>query len=963
MTKLSPMMQQYMDCKRRYPDAVLFFRLGDFYEMFYEDAQVVSRELGLTLTARNKQAGEGIPMAGVPVRAHQQYVAQLIEKGFTVAIAEQLEDASKTKGMVERDVVRVITPGVVLDADNLDAKASNYVGAIDTLGDGSASSYGLAYLDVSTGDLRATEVSSLADLISELGRAETRELLVPEYAEGLAEILGKHLTGVFIRSKHREYFSPEGLIRAVSKGPRLGGHMQQEGYFHGADAVSKLLVGARSSSLRSPELVESASSAVLRYVVKTQRGIPSHVRPVSTYRSQSFLVIDESTKANLELTETLMGGRRSGSLLSVLDKTVTSMGGRRLRQWLNYPLVDVDAIRARHDSVEELIAYPAVRQDVRAALDQVYDIERLCGRVSSGSANAKDLRALLSTLEQIPQVQDILSECSSDLLVTLHDALDPCEELCALIERAIVDEPPTALTEGGMFKLGYHDELDELIDLSTNGKDWMLAYEVKQRAETGISSLKIKYNKVFGYFLEVTKSNLDQVPEDYIRKQTLSNAERYFTDELKEKEEKILNAEGLRQTLEYSLFEELRATVGDQIARLMRTASELSNLDVVSGLAELAQRREYCRPEMTDEPILEIEEGRHPVVENSMRDGERFVPNDVSLGQGRRVGIITGPNMAGKSTVIRQVALISLLAQIGSFVPARAARLGVVDKIFSRVGASDNLAKGQSTFMVEMTETAHILNNATNRSLIILDEIGRGTATFDGLSIAWAVVEHMHETIGGLTLFATHYHELTELAQSLEASFNMSIAVKEWQDDIIFLRKLVDGPANHSYGIQVGRLAGLPDGVVNRAKEILEVLEAGRFEELQASERPARPRPLSTPISDTIEGGVSIAQTLGQDPRTQAARPAPAPAPAREHAPAPAPAPAVEAEFEPAHASRDAAAAPAGVDPRSQLSLFGSGVSRAEEEVLASLRDVSIGHLTPLDALNLLDKLSRQLKQ
>jgi DNA mismatch repair protein MutS len=957
MTKLSPMMQQYMDCKRRYPDAVLFFRLGDFYEMFYEDAEVVARELGLTLTSRNKQAGEGVPMAGVPVRAHQQYVAQLIDKGFTVAIAEQLEDASKTKGMVDRDVVRVVTPGVVLDTDNLDAKASNYVGAIDTLGDGSTSSYGLAYLDVSTGDLRATEVSSLADLLSELGRAEVRELLVPEYADGLQPTLAKHLPGVFIRAKHRDYFSPEGLLRAVSKGPRLGGHMQQEGYFHGADAVARVLAGARSSSLQAPELVASASAAVLRYVVKTQRGIPSHVRPVETYRSRSFLVIDESTKANLELTETLMGGRRSGSLLSVIDKTVTAMGGRRLRQWLNYPLVDLRAISARHDAVAELISYPAVRQDIRAALDQVYDIERLCGRVSSGSANAKDLRALLSTLEQIPQVQDILADCACDLLVTLHDALDPCEELCALIERALVEEPPTALTEGGMFKLGYDDELDELIDLSVNGKDWMLRYEAEQRQATGISSLKVKFNKNFGYFVEVTKANLDQVPDDYVRRQTLTNAERYTTEELSEMAEKILNAEELRQTLEYSLFEDLRATVGGEIARLMRTASELSNLDVVSGLAELAQRREYCRPEMTDAPILEIEDGRHPVVENSMRDGERFVPNDVALGPDRRVGVITGPNMAGKSTVIRQVALISLLAQIGSFVPASAAKLGVVDKIFSRVGASDNLAKGQSTFMVEMTETAHILNNATDRSLIILDEIGRGTATFDGLSIAWAVVEHMHDVIGGMTLFATHYHELTELARTLDASFNMSIAVKEWQDDIIFLRKLVDGPANRSYGIQVGRLAGLPDGVVGRAKEILAVLEAGHFEELQSEKRPAGAPSLGAPAPAPAPAheGVSVAQALGQSPKAPA-RPI-APAPETEPAPAPEPAPGAEPV---AAGAPEAAGAP---DPRAQLSLFGSGVSRAEEEVLASLRDVSIGHMTPLEALNLLDKLSRQLRQ
>ncbi len=952
--KLTPMMQQYMECKERYPDAILFFRLGDFYEMFFEDAEVVARELGLTLTARSKEKDGGIPMAGVPHHASQGYIAQLIEKGFTVAVAEQLEDASTTKGMVRRDVVRVITPGVVLDTDNLDARAPNYVAAIDTLGEGFGTGFAIAYLDVSTGDFRATEVSSVQDLVSELHRVEAREILAPEYAQGVIEPLQTQLPKVFWRFKHRAYFDAEGLVKTVAKGPRLKEDLENDSYFMDDVQVQSVLAGLNQIDFLFPELVQSASAAVLRYIVKTQRGVPSHVRTIEPYRTSAFLLLDDSTKSNLELTETLMGGKKKGSLLSILDHTVTSAGGRRLRQWLAYPLIDSMQITARHDAVEEFIKYPALRQDVRKALDEVYDIERLCGRLSSGSANPRDLRSLLSTLEVLPQVKDVLQECQADLLIDLQESIDPCEELCALIDSAIVEAPPVTITEGGIFKMGFNDELDEILDLANHGVDWILKYEVAQKEETGISSVKVKFNKVFGYFLEVTKSNLDRVPDTYIRKQTLANAERYITPELKEMEDKILHSTERRQVLERQLFEELRQQIAGHLGRLMNTASQLANLDVLSSLAELAQKREYVRPTLNNNGDIKIVEGRHPVVETTMTGGERFVPNDVDLGNDHRLAIITGPNMAGKSTVIRQVALITLLAQMGSYVPAKEANIGVVDKIFSRVGASDNLAKGQSTFMVEMTETAHILTNATNRSLVILDEIGRGTATYDGLSIAWAVAEYLHNVLGAKTLFATHYHELTELADALQGAFNMSIAVKEWQDNIIFLRKLVDGPANRSYGIQVGRLAGLPDHVVDRAKGILVLLEAGHFDQLEADGEQKDPEQFKAEKAKAAQAREKLESSHPARMDAQSlANKASKPAEKVEESVA----------VEPVATPKQVAPKEAPAAPEPQLSLFGSaqGPSPTEQSVLEELRKVSVGNMTPIEALVMLDKLARQL--
>jgi DNA mismatch repair protein MutS len=834
------MMRQYLDAKEQYPDAILFFRMGDFYEMFFEDAIVSSRELGITLTARNKGEEHEVPMAGVPHHSAAGYVNTLIEKGFTVAICEQLEAPSAGKKVVKRDVVRVVTPGVVLDTDSLDAKAPNFVAAVYQAP--KSELFGIAYADVSTGDFRATEVATFADLASELRRFEPREILVNETAGRALDPDHVRLDGIFVRTKAEPFFDRKKLRGDVARGVRLADDIENDGYFLDETGLDALYEETGEFEFTATDSVEQAVTGVLRYLTDTQRGIPSHMRAVEPYHARSFLIVDEATKANLELTETLMGGRRVGSLLHIIDRTVTAMGGRLLRHWLAYPLVNPGAIEARLDAVQELVSGPALRDDVRTALDDVYDLERLCGKISSGTANARDLRSLLTTLDAVDPVRDLLSDCETERLRFLSDALDPFDDLRSLIDSAIVEEPPVAVTEGGLFKKGYDPELDEVLEVAENGKDWLLQYEIDQKERTDIGSLKVRHNKVFGYYIEVTKANLDLVPDDYVRKQTLTNAERYFTPELKEMEEKILGAEDRRQDLEYRFFEDLRRTVGEEIAGLLRTARHLAEVDVLAAFSELAVRNEYVRPEIVDDGTLEIEEGRHPVVERTIED-EQFVPNSVYLDtEEHRLQIVTGPNMAGKSTVIRQVALISLIAQMGCFVPARAARIGIVDKIFSRVGASDNLARGQSTFMVEMTETAHILANATERSLVILDEIGRGTSTFDGLSIAWAVAEYLHDDVGAKTMFATHYHELTELSRTLPGAENLSIAVKEWQDDIIFLRKLVEGEANRSYGVQVAKLAGLPATVIERARTVLENLEEGQFDE-RGLPIPSRGRP------------------------------------------------------------------------------------------------------------------------
>jgi len=897
--KVTPMMQQYLDVQERYPDAIVFFRLGDFYEVFFEDAEVVSRELEIQLTSR-EQGEEEIPMAGVPVQNAETYVNQLIDKGFTVAICEQVEDADEASGLVDRDVVRLVTPGVVLDTDSLEDKQCNFVATVAVGEGGIDGNCGISCLDVSTGDYRVTEVQNREELVSELNRIEPREVLMPESRTEEFEEIDTAIEGVFLRPREDETFDAGALLRRLEGDPRLADDLDHDAYFLEHDDVEGFVETIRDYGFEAPGLVERAAAASLDYIVETRRGIPSNVQEVEPYRARSYLVIDDSTKANLELTETLMGGRRRGSLLSVIDETVTAMGGRRLRRWLNYPLVDERAIDRRLDAVEEFFVRPALREDVRDDLADVYDIERLCSKISSGNADARDMRSLLSTLNVVPRTKKRLADCEADYLQELREALDPLDDLRAHIDRALVEDPPQELTEGGLFEEGYHDELDDLIEVSSSGKDWMLDFEQEQIDRTGIESLKVKFNKVFGYFIEVTKANLDRVPDDYIRKQTLSNSERYFTPELKEKEERILGAEEKRKDLEYRLFEELREEVGLAVGDLLQTASQLANLDVVSALAELARRNDYCRPVIADDKRIDVEEGRHPVVEEMLED-EQFIPNPIDLGPDRRLQFITGPNMAGKSTVIRQAALITLMAQMGSFVPADRAHVGIVDKIFSRVGASDNLARGQSTFMVEMTEAAHILNNATEQSLVILDEIGRGTSTFDGLSIAWAVAEYLHDEIRAKTMFATHYHELTDLTRTLDHAVNLSISVKEWQDDIIFLRKLVEGAANRSYGIQVGELAGLPEPVVDRAKQVLQNLETGEYDDM----------------------GIPIP---GQKPDEE-------PEPTDNHNP-------------------------------DQLSMFQMGrqLDAAEEEALDELRGVDVQSMTPLDALNFLGNLADTLE-
>ncbi len=888
------MLQQYLDAKERYPETIVFFRMGDFYEMFFEDAVTASRVLGLTLTARNKGDADAVPMAGIPHHAASGYISGLIDKGFAVAICEQLEDPSEAKGIVRRDVVRVITPGIVMDTNSLDGHTPNYVASIMVGRD----TFGVAYMDISTGRFRVTEAASLNELVSEIGRFEPREILVND-VEGAAAIEARWPDSC-VRKRDTAYFDVRNLFKAAQEAIRLEREMSADGYFLDRKGMESLVSGFAEFGFRDQDRVRAAAIGLLRYVVDTQRGVPSHIRPAEPYHVREFLIVDESTKANLELTATLMGGKRSGSLLSVIDKTLTAMGGRALRHWLNYPLVQPAAINARLDAVAELVGRTAWREDFRAHFENVYDIERLCGRVSSGTANARDLRSLLATLQAIEPLKNELKSAKSEGLLRLDRGIEVFEEMRARVDSAITDSPPTTLTEGGLFKRGFDADLDELIDLTDNGKDWLLSFELREKERTQISSLKVRYNRVFGYYIEITKANIDLAPPEYIRKQTLANAERYFTPELKEMEDKILGAEDKRKQLEYKLFEALRQDVGEHVGSLLATAQHLAELDVLVAFSELAVRHDYVRPVVDDGVLIEIEDGRHPVVERTLTDG-RFVPNSVCLDcESSYLQIITGPNMAGKSTVIRQVALIVLMAQMGSFVPASSARIGAVDKIFSRVGASDNLARGQSTFMVEMTETAHILNNATAKSLIILDEIGRGTSTFDGLSIAWAVAEFLHDQVGAKTMFATHYHELTELVRTLDGAENLSIAVKEWQDDIIFLRKLVRGQANRSYGIQVGRLAGLPQTVVDRAKEVLQNLESVQFD----------------------ERGVPLAgRQAGREPQVTLRN-----------------------------------------NP-DQMSLFsGPSVSPIQESVLDSIRSVEIATLTPLQALNLLAQLREKLE-
>lgn len=809
MSTTTPVMRQYLEIKADHQDAVLFFRLGDFYEMFMEDAVLASRVLGITLTSRNKGVENSVPLCGIPYHSSQGYIAKLISAGHKVAICEQIGDPKAAKGIVKREVVRVVTPGLVTDTETLEPKENNYLLAIVS----NDNSFGIAHIDITTGEFRVTEVDTLQRVESELGSLRPREVLFSDTEGGreLKQQIGSPLDGVMCN------FLPEWTCETDYA-------QEQLCRFFGVS-------GLQSFGCHDMVAAQKAASAVLYYLQQTQKDGLGHVRPLQTYYPQNFMVLDDSTRRNLELTATLQDGKKRGSLLGVLDRTVTAMGGRMLRNWIHYPLIDQIQINQRQEAVAELVDDSLQRIELIESLDGVYDLERLNSKIAMASANAKDLVALRSSLAKLPHLDDLLSPLQSPYLQDLRQKIDLLPELTFLLDQAISDDPPFVLRDGGIIKDGFNDELDELRTISRDGKSWIVALELQERERTGIPSLKIKYNKVFGYFIEVTHRNMDRVPEDYHRKQTLTNAERFITPQLKEYEDKILGAEDRIVELEYNLFQQIRVKVSSEGRRIQQSADVLAILDTLLSLADLAHERNYVRPKIDDSGVIHIDGGRHPVVEG-MPLKEAFVPNDVELDtEKNQLLIITGPNMAGKSTFMRQVALITLMAQLGSFVPADKAQIGVVDRIFTRVGASDNLAKGESTFMVEMNETANILRHATQRSLIILDEIGRGTSTFDGVSIAWSVAEYLHDnaSVAAKTLFATHYHELTDLPLTRERVKNYNVAVKEWNDEIIFLRTIITGSASRSYGIQVGRLAGLPDVVISRAKEILHNLEAGEF--------------------------------------------------------------------------------------------------------------------------------------
>ena len=808
MSTTTPLMRQFLEIKSSYQDAILFFRLGDFYEMFMDDAVIAAKILGITLTSRNKGDEDAVPLCGVPYHSSQGYIAKLVAAGHKVAICEQVEDPKTAKGIVKREVVKVVTPGLITDTETLEPKENNYLLSLAV----TDTAYGLAHVDITTGSFRVTQVESFSQVESEISSIKPREILLSEDGRGneLKQSLLQFSESLMCNQLSEWVFTTDYAVEQICS-------------FY---SVANLA----SFGCEDLPAAQHAAAAILYYLQQTRKDELQHLQPLKTYRVLDYMLLDDATRRNLELTATLHDGKKKGSLLGVLDRTVTAMGGRTLRHWIQYPLIDLERIKQRQTAVSELVDNSLPRMDLREALDGVYDLERLNGKVSMAGANARDLVALRDSLARIPVVKDLLTCFNNSYLATLNRDIDPLPELKSLLDTAVVDDPPIAIREGGIIRDNYNEELDELRLISREGKGWIAAMEVKERERTGISSLKIKYNRVFGYFIEVTHRHLERVPDDYQRKQTLVNAERYITAELKDMEAKVLGAEERMADLEYDLFQDIRRYAAEQGPRIQRSAEALAIIDVLVGLADLAHERRYVCPQTDESGSIRIFAGRHPVIEG-MPLKEAFVPNDVALDNNEnQLLIITGPNMAGKSTFMRQVALITLMAQIGSHVPAEQAQIGVVDRIFTRVGASDNLAKGESTFMVEMNETANILRHATPRSLIVLDEIGRGTSTYDGVSIAWAVAEYLHDNpeVAAKTLFATHYHELTDLAQSCSRVKNFNVAVKEWNDQIIFLRKIVAGSASRSYGIQVGRLAGLPEPVIRRAKNILKDLEAGQ---------------------------------------------------------------------------------------------------------------------------------------
>ena len=812
MADLSPMMKQYFEIKEQNPDTLLFFRLGDFYEMFFEDAKFASRELELTLTGRDCGQEERAPMCGVPFHSAESYIARLVAKGYKVAICEQMEDPALAKGLVKRAVIRVITPGTVMESSMLDESKNNFICSVFA-GEHAA---GVCFADISTGELRATELlaDSLQELESqvrnELARFSPREILInPQTLQmtGLGKFIKEKLSAALECLPQEETTGAEQLLKAQFSPERLD-----------------------SSGVSAYPLTAQAVGCLLLYLKKTQRTGLERMDTIEMYSGSQFMGLDLSARRNLELLETMRGKSKRGSLLWVLDKTKTAMGKRLIRVWIERPLLNPAQILRRQNAVEELSMDSMFRDAVAEQLSGIHDLERLMTRIVYGSANARELRSLCAALSRLPELKQLLGGVSSALLKEIREKIDPLEDVAALIESAIVDEPPFSIREGGMIRPGYHEELDELRTDMGSGKEIIAQLEMQEREKTGIPKLKVGYNRVFGYYIEISNSYRDKVPDEYIRKQTLTNCERFITPDLKQLEGRILGAHEKSVQLETQLFEQVRAEAASQLERVQTTASAVAQLDVLTSFAAVSVANSYQRPEVNLSGKIILKESRHPVVEQ-MLDGAPFVPNDVELDQEEnRVAIITGPNMAGKSTYMRQIALIVLMAQIGCFVPAQSAEIGVVDAIFTRVGASDDMASGQSTFMVEMTEVADILKNATSRSLLILDEIGRGTSTFDGMSIARAVLEHVADkrSLGAKALFATHYHELTVLEELVSGVKNFNIAVKKRGDDITFLRRIVRGGADDSFGIEVAKLAGVPNSVVNRAKQVLRELESGR---------------------------------------------------------------------------------------------------------------------------------------
>ena len=880
MAKLSPMMVEYKKTKEQYPDCILFYRLGDFYEMFFEDAVTVSRELSLTLTGKECGLEERAPMCGVPYHAVESYLTKLVQKGYKVAIAEQMEDPKLAKGLVRREVIRVVTPGTLTSSQALDETKNNFLMGIVYLGD----CFGIASCDITTGDFFVTEVQSERELLDELAHFTPSEIVCNQafFMSGIDMDELKNRCQAYVSALDPRFFSDDGCRRILKEHYRVA-------------SLDGLGLGDCPTGV-------IAAGAVMQYMYETQKSDLSHITSIPPYSTGQYMVLDVSTRRNLELLETLREKQKRGTLLWVLDKTRTAMGARLLRSFIEQPLIRKEAILERQNGVEELNLNYISREEIREYLNSIYDLERLIGRISYKTANARDLLSFKTSLDMLPYIRDLLGEFTSPVLVQICEDLDPLEDLRDLIASAIVDEPPLSVREGNMIREGFNGEADQLRNAKTEGKTWLAELEARERDKTGIKNLKIKFNKVFGYYFEVTNSFKDLVPEYFVRKQTLVNAERFTTPELKDLEDVILGAEDKLVSLEYDLFCQVRDQVASQVVRIQKTAKAIASIDVFTSLSLVATRNNYVKPKINEKGVIQIKNGRHPVVELMLRD-DLFVANDTCLDNGKnRISIITGPNMAGKSTYMRQTALIVLMAQIGSFVPADEANIGICDRIFTRVGASDDLASGQSTFMVEMTEVANILRNATKNSLLILDEIGRGTSTFDGLAIAWAVVEYICNTkvLGAKTLFATHYHELTELEGTLSGVNNYCIAVKEQGDDIVFLRKIVKGGADKSYGIQVAKLAGVPDPVIRRAKELVE--------ELASADITARAKEIAE--MNTAPGG---------------------------HKPVPKP---DDVEL-------------------AQLTLFDTV---REDDIIKEIGEMELGTMTPIDALNTLYRLQTRLK-